>query len=88
MHHLAVGIRGVYGGEWDRDLAYRIGYFLPALLEADRILVGRDARESSPEVFEALSRGIRAPLIILSLPARTRWLVQCCSCGGNLISCQ
>ncbi|UCF96724.1 MAG: phosphomannomutase/phosphoglucomutase [Spirochaetaceae bacterium] len=52
-------IRGVYNREWDKDLAYRIGFFLPALLETERILVGRDARESSEEIFAALSRGIR-----------------------------
>jgi len=52
-------IRGVYNRDWDKNLAYRIGFFLPELLETDRILVGRDARESSEEVFEALSRGIR-----------------------------
>ncbi len=52
-------IRGVYNRDWDKNLAYRIGFFLPELLETDRILVGRDARESSEEVFEALSRGMR-----------------------------
>jgi phosphomannomutase len=52
-------IRGIYNREWDKDLAYRIGFFLPALLETKRILVGRDARESSGEIFEALSRGMR-----------------------------
>ncbi len=52
-------IRGVYNRDWDKNLAYRVGFFLPELLETDRILVGRDARESSEEVFEALSRGIR-----------------------------
>ena len=51
-------IRGVWGREWDEGLAYRIGRELPALLGASDILVGRDARESSPAVFEALSRGI------------------------------
>jgi phosphomannomutase len=51
-------IRGVWGREWDEGLAYRIGLELPALLEASDILMGRDARESSPAVFEALSRGI------------------------------
>jgi phosphomannomutase len=51
-------IRGVWGREWDQSLAYRIGLELPALLGASDILVGRDARESSPAVFEALSRGI------------------------------
>jgi phosphomannomutase len=48
----------VWGREWDADLAYRIGLKLPALLGASDILVGRDARESSAAVFEALSRGI------------------------------
>jgi phosphomannomutase len=52
-------IRGIYNREWDKDLAYRIGFFLPGLLETKRILVGRDARESSGEIFEALSRGMR-----------------------------
>ena len=51
-------IRGVYNRDWDKDLAYRIGLFLPTLLETNRILVGRDARESSGEIFEALSRGM------------------------------
>jgi phosphomannomutase len=51
-------IRGVWGREWDSGLAYRIGLKLPAVLQASDILVGRDARESSPAVFEALSRGI------------------------------
>jgi len=51
-------IRGIYNQEWDKDLAYRIGFFLPALLKAKRILVGRDARESSSEIFDSLTRGI------------------------------
>jgi len=51
-------IRGVWGREWDATTAYRIGRSLPSLLEASDILVGRDARESSPAVFQALARGI------------------------------
>ena len=51
-------IRGIYKREWDKDLAYRIGFHLPALLETRQILVGKDARESSEEIFEALSRGM------------------------------
>jgi phosphomannomutase len=51
-------LRGVWNREWDAGLARRIGWQLPGLLGAKDILIGRDARESSPEVFEALSRGI------------------------------
>ena len=54
----AYDIRGIYGEQWDSGVAYRIGYFLPALLKAKEIVVGQDARVSSDEVFAALSRGI------------------------------
>lgn len=54
----AYDIRGVFGRDFDADDVYRIGLFLPRLLQADKVLVGYDARESSPIVFEALCRGI------------------------------
>ncbi len=52
-------IRGVYGSEWDRQTVYAIGRALPGLLEAREIVVGRDARLSSAEIFDALSSGLR-----------------------------
>ena len=54
----AYDIRGVYGTDFDKDTVYRIGYFLPRLLGADHVLVGRDVRLSSDEVHDALCRGI------------------------------
>lgn len=54
----AYDIRGIYGEDFDRDDVYKIGYFLPELLKADTILVGRDVRTSSPEIHEYLCRGI------------------------------
>lgn len=54
----AYDIRGIAGKELNAELAYRIGYYLPALLNAGTVLVGRDARESSPELHTALVRGI------------------------------
>ena len=49
-------------GEWNTDLsesiAYRIGYFLPDVLDTDTYLVGRDMRLSSDTMFEALTRGL------------------------------
>ena len=55
----AYDIRGVYGQDFNRDDVYRIGWCLPRLLQADCVLVGRDARESSDEIFAALTNGIR-----------------------------
>ena len=54
----AYDIRGVYGKDFTAETVYRIGRELPSLLNASRVLVGRDARPSSPEIFRALCRGI------------------------------
>ncbi|MBE0650805.1 MAG: phosphomannomutase/phosphoglucomutase [Bacteroidales bacterium] len=54
----AYDIRGVYGKDLNPEIIYRIGYFLPQVIPAREILIGRDIRLSSDEVFEALSRGI------------------------------
>ena len=54
----AYDIRGVYGRDFDSSNIRKIGFFLPKLLNADTVLVGRDDRVSSPEVFEALCDGM------------------------------
>lgn len=54
----AYDIRGIYNKDFDRETVYRVGYFLPELLKAEKVLVGRDARESSPEMHDALLKGI------------------------------
>ncbi len=54
----AYDIRGVYGRDFDASDVRKIGFFLPKLLKADTVLIGRDDRASSPEVFAALCDGI------------------------------
>ncbi len=54
----AYDIRGVYNKDFNKSDVYRIGYFLPNLLKTNKVLVGRDVRESSPEIFEYLCKGI------------------------------
>ena len=54
----AYDIRGVYNVDFDKETVYKVGYFLPELLSADKVLVGRDARVSSPEIHEYLLKGI------------------------------
>jgi phosphomannomutase len=54
----AYDIRGIYNVDFDRETAYKVGYFLPELLSADKALVGRDARVSSPEIHEYLLKGL------------------------------
>ena len=62
----AYDVRGKYPDQMDEDLAYRIGRALPQVLEdlegtptaEQRIAVGRDMRESAPEMAERYARGI------------------------------
>lgn len=54
----AYDIRGVWGTDLNPDLVYKIGYFLPGVLNATRVLVGQDVRLSSNEMFDALADGI------------------------------
>jgi phosphomannomutase len=54
----AYDIRGVWGTDLTPEVVYKIGFFLPRILDAKKILVGRDIRLSSDEMFEALTNGI------------------------------
>jgi len=54
----AYDIRGIYEKDFTLDDVYRMGFFLPGLLNTNKILVGRDVRVSSPAMFEYLSNGI------------------------------
>ena len=54
----AYDIRGVYNKEFNKHDVYKVGYFLPKLLKCSKVLVGRDVRVSSDEVFEYLCKGI------------------------------
>ncbi len=50
--------RGVFGKDFTTEDIYRFGFFLPSLLKADKVLVGRDMRLSTPAMFDNLTRGI------------------------------
>ena len=54
----AYDFRGVYGKDFDLGTIYKFGFFLPSLLKADKILIGRDMRLTSDDMFQALARGI------------------------------
>lgn len=54
----AYDIRGIYNVDFDKETAYKVGYFLPRLLNADKVLVGRDCRLSGQEIHDSLIAGI------------------------------
>ena len=56
----AYDIRGIYNKDFNKEDIEKTGFFLPQLTNAKKILVGRDVRISSPEIFEYLCKGITA----------------------------
>jgi phosphomannomutase len=54
----AYDIRGVVPDELDAPIAYAIGRATARFIGADTLVIGRDARRSSPELFEAALRGV------------------------------
>lgn len=44
--------------DFDAAVAYKVGYFIPALLKVDKVLVGMDCRLSSEEIHTAVLQGI------------------------------
>ncbi|MCF3973277.1 phosphomannomutase [Paracoccus salsus] len=54
----AYDVRGELGKNLDTDVAYRIGRAFAQARKAGRVVVGRDSRETSPELARALIEGL------------------------------
>jgi len=54
----AYDIRGIYNVDFNKEDVYKIGFFLPELLNSSKVLIGRDVRVSSKEIREYLVKGI------------------------------
>lgn len=54
----AYDIRGIWGTELNSNIVYRIGNFIPQVFNISKVLIGRDIRLSSNELFDALSAGL------------------------------
>jgi phosphomannomutase len=86
----AYDIRGVVPDELDADAARRIGRALARQLGASVLAVGRDARRSSPQLFEQLVRGITeqgvdvVDLGLVTTPM-VYFAVEHLGCGGGVM---
>ena len=56
----AYDVRGVYPEQFDEDAARRIGRAFARWVSAERIVLGRDCRLSSPSLAEAFVAGVTA----------------------------
>jgi len=55
----AYDIRGIYGSDFDDKFAFELGKKIASFLNADKLIVGRDARSSSQKLEENIIKGIR-----------------------------
>ncbi len=86
----AYDIRGVVPGELGPEDGYAIGRATARHLEARVLALGRDARASSPSLFEALARGVRdegTDVIDLGLVATPMlyYAVEALGTGGGIM---
>ena len=51
----AYDIRGIYNVDFDRETAYKVGYFIPELLQTDKVLVGRKETYMKGDIVLALT---------------------------------
>ncbi len=51
-------IRGVFSRDWNLNTAYSIGLNIGKVIDAEKIVIGRDSRLTSDEIFNAVSEGI------------------------------
>ena len=54
----AYDIRGMFGVDFNCEIAYKVAYFVPELLGTDKVLLGRDMRLSSPQLHNAVLEGL------------------------------
>jgi phosphomannomutase len=55
----AYDIRGIWGEDLDPGIVYKIGNFFPKVIPCKKILIGKDGRNSSSSMLEALTDGLR-----------------------------
>jgi phosphomannomutase len=86
----AYDIRGVVPTELNAELAYKIGNAFARFLGAKTLVVGQDMRTHSPEIADAVSRGMRdagSDVIRLGLASTpmTYYAIATQPCDGGLI---
>jgi len=54
----AYDIRGLSPGEIDEDFAFRVGQAVVKFTKAKTVVVGKDMRDTTPQLFAALAKGV------------------------------
>ncbi|MCZ6678808.1 MAG: phosphomannomutase/phosphoglucomutase, partial [Candidatus Poribacteria bacterium] len=82
----AYDIRGVYPDELNEAVAHAIGRAFVTFLKVDQVIVGRDMRLSSPQIFDALTRGLMesgADVINIGMVSTDQYYYACAILGQS-----
>ncbi len=80
----AYDIRGIYPTELDEETAYKIGRAFATFLSVDKVIVGRDMRLSGPQIFKAVTDGLRdqgADVIDIGMVSTDQYYFACTRLG-------
>ena len=80
----AYDIRGIYPDDLNEEAGYAIGRAFAAFLKVETVIVGRDMRLSSPQMFEAVSRGLMdqgADVINIGMVSTDQYYYACATLG-------
>ncbi len=81
----AYDIRGIYPDDLNEDVGYAIGRAFATFLEVDQVIVGRDMRLSSPQMFDAVTRGLMAQgadVVNIGMVSTDQYYYACANIGG------
>ncbi len=80
----AYDIRGIYPTQLDEDAAYAIGRAFATFLGVDTVIVGRDMRQSGPQMFEAVTNGLMdqgVDVINIGMVSTDQYYFACATLG-------
>jgi phosphomannomutase len=80
----AYDIRGIYPDDLNEEAGYAIGRAFVTFLQVETVVVGRDMRLSSPQMFDAVSRGLMdqgADVISIGMVSTDQYYYACATLG-------
>ncbi|RME75022.1 MAG: phosphomannomutase/phosphoglucomutase [Chloroflexi bacterium] len=80
----AYDIRGIYPTDLNEEVGYAVGRAFVTFLQVDKVIVGRDMRLSSPQMFDAVTRGLMdqgADVINIGMVSTDQYYYACATLG-------
>lgn len=80
----AYDIRGIFPDDLNEEVGFAVGRAFATFLQVDTVIVGRDMRLSSPQMFDAVTRGLMkqgADVINIGMVSTDQYYYACATLG-------